>query len=69
MIDLVLGVGMVAFGLFTIIARIKKWDGVFAKKDAMIKAFGKRAGEMVHICAYSILPILVGLIFIISSFP
>lgn len=58
---------MVAFGLFTLIARIKKWDGIFAKKEAMIKAFGKRGGEIIHIGAYTILPIVAGSVFILSS--
>lgn len=44
-----------------------KWDAIFSKKEAMIKAYGKAAGEIVHIIAYTVLPIVAGSIFIFSG--
>lgn len=67
MVNLILGAGLVGFGVFTILARIFKWQGLFAKKDAMIKTFGKTAGELIHISAYSVLPVIAGTILIIAT--
>jgi hypothetical protein len=57
-----IGMGTVAvlYGILTMILRIKSPEK-FGKLEAMKKRFGSTMGLVIHIFAYSVLPILFGL--------
>ena len=63
---LVLGIVLFGYGAFSIILRIKSPEK-FGKLEAMKKNFGNKGGMAVHIIFYSILPILAGIVFIVSG--
>ena len=62
------GIGTLAFvyGVFSIFIRMKN-PSKFAKLEAMKKLWGEKAGTAVHIIGYTIVPIIVGIVFIVSG--
>jgi len=64
--DLVLGIVIFGYGIFSFILRIKS-PGKFGKLEEMKKQFGNKGGMTIHIIFYSILPILGGIVFILSG--
>ncbi len=59
--SMVLGFFALGYGLFTLLIRILKREAkFFSKYNAMIAAYGNNAGKMLHVFAYTILPIVVG---------
>jgi hypothetical protein len=64
---LVLGVFCVGYGIYTAFMRVKTPEK-FGKLEAMKKKFGDKAGKIIHIVSYTIIPILVGIVFIITGF-
>ena len=59
MVDIIFGVLAIGYGIFTLIQRKRKPQS-FAKLEAMQQFYGKKAGYIVHVIFYSIIPILVG---------
>jgi hypothetical protein len=62
-----LGVAAVLYGLITFFMRIK-YPAKFAKLEAMKKFWGERKGLLLHTVSYSVLPILIGVMFIYKGF-
>ena len=60
------GVAALAFGLYTGYARTATPEKV-QKLDAMKEQWGESTGNIVHLAAYTIVPILVGLALIASG--
>jgi hypothetical protein len=56
----------VCYGLYTTWARVKKPEQ-FAKLDAMKKQWGEKAGTAIHVIAYTVVPILFGIVMIIKG--
>jgi hypothetical protein len=40
----------------------------FGKLDAMKEKFGDKAGQVIHVVSYTILPLLAGITFLVSGF-
>ena len=64
--SIVIGVVALLYGLYTVSFRSKR-PGQLRKLEAMKESFGANAGNVVHLTAYTILPLVVGVIFIISG--
>jgi hypothetical protein len=63
---LIIGLVVLAFGVCTLIIRIK-WPQKFSKLNAMKEKFGEKAGTAIHTISYTVLPIVAGIIFIVSG--
>lgn len=61
--NIIVGILCLAYGIYTIILRKKKPES-FSKLEAMKKAYGETTGYVIHFFAYSVMPILVGIVFI-----
>lgn len=66
-VTVLLGALALVFGLYTLVARVKTPEKL-GKLEAMKKQWGPSAGNAVHLVAYTIVPIIVGLVFIITGF-
>ena len=64
---MLLGALAMAYGLYTLIARSRTPEK-FGKLEAMKKQWGPSAGNAVHLIAYSIVPIVVGVVFLVAGF-
>ena len=61
------GVAMVAFGLVTVVLRQVK-PSAFRKLGPMRERFGHAAGTLIHVIAYSLVPIGAGIWFVMRGF-
>ena len=61
-----IGALIIAFGVYTMIARFKSPDK-FAKLEAMKEKFGSGVGTTIHTIAYSVVPIVFGGIVIFAG--
>lgn len=57
---------MVAYGLMTLVVRQVK-PGAFRKLAPMRERFGDRAGTLIHVIGYSLVPIGGGVFFVIRG--
>jgi len=65
----ILGIIAAGYGIFTIVIRImKKEDKFFVKYEAMKRQYGNAAGTIIHILGYTVVPLAVGIYFIIKYF-
>jgi uncharacterized membrane protein YdfJ with MMPL/SSD domain len=60
-ISLLIGVAAIGFGAYTLFLLFTKPES-FGKLQAMKDAMGNTAGNLVHLVAYSIVPIIVGVV-------
>lgn len=63
-ITLVIGILAFVYGVFSIFIRMKN-PSKFAKLDAMKKFWGEKAGTAIHFIGYTVVPIIVGIVFIV----
>lgn len=63
---LVLGLAAILYGIYTFIIRIKNPEKL-RKLGATKKALGEKTGIVIHTIAYSIIPIIVGILFVLMS--
>jgi hypothetical protein len=61
-----IGAASFAFGVYTLIVRAKRPEK-FAKLEAMRKAWGQTAGTVIHVVAYSVVPLLFGVYAILAG--
>lgn len=61
MMTVVIGAAAIAFGLFTLIARVKK-PQLFRKLQPMKDHWGARTGAAIHVVAYTIVPLVFGVV-------
>jgi translation elongation factor EF-1beta len=61
-----IGVAGIAYGLFTLVMRVANPSG-FGKLDAMKERMGDALGTTVHVIAYTIMPIVFGVVMLISG--
>jgi hypothetical protein len=64
--NLLLGIAALAYGLYTGYARTASPEK-FGKLQAMKKQWGESTGNIVHLVAYTVVPIVVGLALIATS--
>lgn len=60
----VIGAAAVLYGVYTVWARKAKPEQ-FWKLDSMKRAYGERAGSVVHVVGYTVIPIIMGIVFIV----
>jgi hypothetical protein len=65
-ISLALGGVAVCFGIYTLVLRSKR-PQAFAKLDAMKKKWGEKPGTIIHVVAYSIIPLVFGAVAILAG--
>ena len=66
-ITVVVGVLICLYGVYTLIARINMPEK-FGKLNAMKEKFGAGTGNLIHIVAYTVIPIIIGAFVIFSGF-
>jgi multisubunit Na+/H+ antiporter MnhB subunit len=66
LVTLLLGAVALSFGLYTLYLRGRSPEK-FRKLEAMKKQWGPGIGNTVHLIAYSILPIVVGVILLTAG--
>jgi hypothetical protein len=63
-VTVLVGIAAIGYGLYTAWARRTRPER-FRKLDPMKKFWGARGGQVVHIVGYTVMPIVVGIIFIL----
>jgi Trk K+ transport system NAD-binding subunit len=63
--NIVIGILAFAFGIYTAIVRVKNPEKL-GKYKAMIDKFGNK-GKILHIISYTVLPIFIGIVLIVSD--
>lgn len=66
-VTFIIGLLLFGYGIFTWISR-KDNKKVFWKLEHMKKFWGEKTGASIHFISYTLLPIILGLIIIVSSF-
>ncbi len=64
---LLLGIVILGFGLYTTIQRLRGNETAFKKLEPLREMFGSSIGNFIHIIAYCILPIVAGIVLILSG--
>ena len=62
-----LGLALIGYGIYTIWLRSSKPEQ-FGKLGPMKKFWGARAGVVIHVLGYSVIPILYGLSLLVRGF-
>jgi len=63
---LAIGLFALAFGICTLIVRVKNPEK-FGKLNAMQEKFGEKMGEAIHTISYTVIPIIAGIVFIVGG--
>ena len=61
MIELIIGILALLYGLYTIYLRVRKDSKAWGKLDHMKKIYGEKLGAVIHIVSYTVVPIVVGI--------
>lgn len=64
---LAIGLFALAFGVCTLYFRMKRPEH-FSKLNAMKEKYGEKTGIAIHTISYTVLPIIVGIVFIVVGF-
>lgn len=62
----IIGIVAIAYGIYTLWARTAKPEQ-FKKLEAMKKQMGPAAGNIIHLIAYSVVPLVVGAVFLVTG--
>lgn len=60
MLTVIISIFCIAFGLYSIYARIYKKEQ-FSKIEAMQKLYGEKLGTYIHVFFYTVMPLLLGI--------
>ena len=60
MSNIIIGALCVIYGIYTLVYRQMKPEK-FKKMEAMQRVYGEKAGYVVHVLTYSVLPIVLGI--------
>lgn len=66
MAELIIGILALLYGLYTIYLRVRKDSKAWGKLEKMKEAYGEKAGTIIHIISYTIVPIAVGIVGIVA---
>ncbi len=64
--NLLLGIAAVAYAIYTAVMRAKKPEA-FGKLEAMRQQWGHGTGTAIHVIAYTVVPLIVGVVLIASA--
>lgn len=62
----VIGIFAVLFGLYTLVIRLMT-PKKLGKLEAMKEKFGEKMGTLIHTISYTLVPIIVGMVFIVNG--
>jgi TRAP-type mannitol/chloroaromatic compound transport system permease large subunit len=65
--DLIVGFVAAVFGLYTLAMRLSRPER-FSRLAVMKERLGERAGSLVHLVIYSLLPLAIGVYFLLVGF-
>lgn len=65
-VTVLIGVAAIGFGVYTLYLRSTD-PANFGKLTAMKEKFGESTGSLIHLVAYSIVPIVVGVVFLLMG--
>jgi hypothetical protein len=65
-VTILIGAAALGFGVYTAYVRARN-PAKFGKLEAMKKQWGDGAGKTVHVVAYTVLPIIFGIVMIITG--
>ena len=60
-LTVLIGVGAIAYGLYTLLIRSQN-PTKFGKLIAMKEQWGEQTGSLIHLVAYSIIPLVFGVV-------
>lgn len=66
MAELIIGILALLYGLYTIYLRVSKDSKAWGKLEKMKEVYGEKAGTVIHIISYTIVPIAVGIVGIVA---
>ena len=66
MAELIIGILALLYGLYTIYLRVRKDSKAWGKLEKMKEVYGEKAGTVIHIISYTIVPIAVGIVGILA---
>ena len=66
MAELIIGILALLYGLYTIYLRVRKDSKAWGKLEKMKEVYGEKAGTVIHIISYTIVPIAVGIVGIVA---
>ncbi len=66
-INLILGVGLVVYGLYMLVRR-KVAPREIDKLQALIDSHGEKVGHTIHMVGHTIVPLLAGVLLLIAHF-
>lgn len=66
-LQVIIGILSICFSLFTFGLRLTGRTSLFGKIDAMKSKFGEKAGNLIHIFFYTLIPFIVGIIFLLKG--
>lgn len=66
MAELIIGILAFLYGLYTIYLRVRKNSKAWGKLEKMKEVYGEKAGTVIHIISYTIVPIAVGIVGIVA---
>ena len=59
---LVIGFILVGFGVLVLAARLFGWKALLTKRDSLKQRMGAVTGDVLHLIAYELMPIGIGLV-------
>ena len=66
MAELIIGILALLYGLYTIYLRVRKDSKAWGRLEKMKEVYGEKAGTVIHIISYTIVPIAVGIVGIVA---
>lgn len=66
MAELIIGILALLYGLYTIYLRVRKDSKAWGKLEKMKEVYGEKAGTIIHIISYTIVPIAFGIVGIVA---
>jgi len=64
--DFAVGIACLGYGLFTLVMRTRRPES-FGKLEPMKKFWGPKRGKIIHIIGYTVIPLVVGTIFLLTA--
>lgn len=68
MINLILGILCILYGLFMLVLRLTNHLSIFGKLSAMKEKFGEKTGTIIHIIGYTVVPLALGIVLLLKFF-
>ncbi len=67
LITIIVGLIFSGYGILVFVLRLQGKDGKFKKLEPMRKAYGEKAGSVIHYIGYGLIPLVFGVWIIIAG--